>query len=309
MAREVSLEALRSLRLNLVLSHSLQQAREVASLMSTPSAAQSWPNSSSLSLSYPRTTMMSSAMEHSTPPMFAMSSPSLFTHPTVTADTWLESHGAMAAPRRTANPVVQYLQQQTRQRTCTRHCESGGGGGSGSGSSGESGFESPAARSISQDLVSSNDVCTLPAALSRSTDGVVLSKFQVFLRLHIEAFAATSDDVSSRIRGRYKQVRLNQVGIRCRYCAHVPTSERLKGAVYFPSSTMGFYQAAQNMNSTHLQCGLCPEMPKSTKNTFAQLIGTKTPGSSSMGGRAYWGHCAQQMGLVDTDLGIFAARM
>jgi hypothetical protein len=305
MAREVSLEALRSLRLNLVRSHSLQQAREVASLMSTPSAAQSWPNVSSHALSYPRTTMMSSAMEHSTPSMFAMSSPSIFTHPTSTADTlWLESHGAMAAPRRTANPVVQYLQQQTRQRTCTRHCESGGGGGS----SGESGFESPAL-SISQDLVSSNDVCTLPAALSRSTDGVVLSKFQVFMRLHIEAFAATSDDVSSRIRGRYKQVRLNQVGIRCRHCAHVPTSKRLKGAVYFPSSTMGFYQAAQNMNSTHLQCGLCPEMPESTKNTFAQLIGTKTPGSSSMGGRAYWGHCAQQMGLVDTDQGIFATRM
>jgi hypothetical protein len=96
------------------------------------------------------------------------------------------------------------------------------------------------------------------------------------------------------------------VGIRCRHCAHVPTNQRVRGSVYFPSSTMGFYQAAQNMSSTHLQCGLCPEMPESIKTEFALLIGTKTAASSSAGGRVYWGRCAQQMGLVDTEQGIFA---
>jgi hypothetical protein len=69
---------------------------------------------------------------------------------------------------------------------------------------------------------------------------------------------------------------------------------------------MGLYQAAQNMNSTHLQCGLCPAMPESTKTAFAQLLGTKMAGSSSAGGRKYWGRCALQMGLVNTELGIFA---
>jgi hypothetical protein len=70
---------------------------------------------------------------------------------------------------------------------------------------------------------------------------------QVFLRLNIEAFAATDVDAVVRIKGRNKQVYLHQVGIRCRHCAHVPAMQRTKGAVYFPSSTMGIYQAAQNM--------------------------------------------------------------
>jgi hypothetical protein len=142
-------------------------------------------------------------------------------------------------------------------------------------------------------------------ALERD-DEIVLTTFQVFLRHHIEPFAATQEDVSSRVRGRHKRVLLHQVGIRCRHCAPIPANQRTKGAVYFPASPMGIYQAAQNMCSTHLQCGLFPEMPESIKTEFALMIGTKTAGSSSAGGRAYWGQCAQQMGLVDTEQGVFA---
>jgi hypothetical protein len=137
-------------------------------------------------------------------------------------------------------------------------------------------------------------------------DSQHLSQFQVFLRMHIEAFGATVDDTTSHTRGRNKSIVINQVGIRCRHCAHIPPGRRAKGSTYFPASTLGFYQAAQNMCSTHLQCGLCPEMPDSVKTMFAQLLSTKTAGSSSSGGRAYWGKCAQDMGqLVDTEHGIF----
>jgi hypothetical protein len=90
---------------------------------------------------------------------------------------------------------------------------------------------------FAQAFVSSNLIGALPLKLSQSTDMVILSKFQVFLRLHIEAFAATDEDVSSRIRGRNKQIHLHQVGVRCRHCAHIPANQRLPGAVYFPSST------------------------------------------------------------------------
>jgi hypothetical protein len=117
-------------------------------------------------------------------------------------------------------------------------------------------------------------------------------------------FAATQD-IYSRVRGRHKPVVLYQVGIRCCHCAHIPTHERRKGSVYIPASTMVIYQAVQNMCTTHLQCGLCPEMPESTKTQFAQLIGNKTAKSSSAGGRAYWGQCAQKIGLVDTEQGVF----
>jgi hypothetical protein len=59
----------------------------------------------------------------------------------------------------------------------------------------------------------------------------------------------------------------------CAHCAHIPASQLGKGSVYYPSLTMGIYQASQNMCSTHLQCRLCPEMPESTKTTFAELGG------------------------------------
>jgi hypothetical protein len=45
----------------------------------------------------------------------------------------------------------------------------------------------------------SSVACHLPMLLSTSTDQAVLTKFQVFLRMHIEAFAATDKDVTSRI--------------------------------------------------------------------------------------------------------------
>jgi hypothetical protein len=46
-------------------------------------------------------------------------------------------------------------------------------------------------------------------------------------------------------------------------------------------------------------------MPESIKTLLAQLIGTKTPSSSSAGGRIYWAHCVRQMGLVDTELRVY----
>jgi hypothetical protein len=143
-----------------------------------------------------------------------------------------------------------------------------------------------------------------PFTLSSPNDGLFLSPLQTLLRLNMEAFSATPLDVVVRIKGRNKPVSLNQVGIRCRHCAHIPALRRVKGAVYFPSTTL-VYQAAQNMGSAHLQCGQCPEMPESIKTLFVQLLETKTASASSAGGRAYWAHCAQQRGLVNTESGIF----
>jgi hypothetical protein len=148
----------------------------------------------------------------------------------------------------------------------------------------------------------------LPCCLASSpqSDALVLSPFQIFLRRHIEVFAADRHDVYSPVRGRTKAVHLYQVGIRCRHCAHVAPSQRAKGAAYFPQSTLGLYQAAQNMSSTHLQTGACPEMPESIQQSFTDLLSTKRPGSSSMSGRKYWSDQAQKMGLVDTEQGIFS---
>jgi hypothetical protein len=140
---------------------------------------------------------------------------------------------------------------------------------------------------------------SLPAVLAQPEDNLKLSSHQVLLRHQISAFEATEDDVSTHTRGRNKPIQLGQIGIRCRHCAHLPVSRRQKGSSYFPATTMGLYQAAQNMSTTHLQCGVCTEMPESIKEEFVRLMSSKL--ASSGAGRPYWAESAKKLGLVDTE--------
>jgi hypothetical protein len=142
----------------------------------------------------------------------------------------------------------------------------------------------------------------LPKTLAHPDDELFLSSHQVLLRHQIEVFQATDEDTKLPARGRRKGVQVGQVGIRCRHCKSVAASKRQRGSMYFPHSTMGIYQAAQNMSSTHLQCGLCIVMPEQLRQQFATLLPSKTTGS--LKGRPYWAKSAQDMGLVDTEDGI-----
>jgi hypothetical protein len=162
----------------------------------------------------------------------------------------------------------------------------------------------PFAKDVQLDtnLSSGGIPASLPCILARPDDTLKLSSHQVLLRHQIEAFQASEDDISTHTRGRNKPITLGQVGIRCRHCAYLPVARRQKGSTYFPATTQGIYQAAQNMSTTHMQCGLCNEMPDSIKQEFARLLSTKV--ASSGAGRPYWAKAAKQMGLVDTEDGI-----
>jgi hypothetical protein len=141
----------------------------------------------------------------------------------------------------------------------------------------------------------------LPCLLGVMDDRDKLSPHQWLLRQHIEAFEATEEDVQTHTRGRNKPIVLHQVGIRCIHCKHRSVNQRWKGSTYFPAKLLGIYQAAQNMSTTHLQCGLCPDMPLTIKDQFAHTIGTKYITGA---GRPYWAEAAQRLGLVDTEDGI-----
>eukprot|EP00536_Pseudo-nitzschia_multiseries_P001355 jgi/Psemu1/95310/gw1.17.5.1 len=129
-----------------------------------------------------------------------------------------------------------------------------------------------------------------------------LSSHQTLLRYQIEVFRAGEEDTSTHTRGRNKPVQLGQIGIRCRHCKVLPVCRRKRGSVYFPRAVEGFYQAAQNMNSTHLQTGECPLMGEALRREFANLIATR--GVSTGAGRAYWAKQARKLGLRNTDNGI-----
>jgi len=147
---------------------------------------------------------------------------------------------------------------------------------------------------------------SLPVILACPEDTFKLSSHQVLLRHQIEAFQASEEDISTHTRGRNKPIVLRQVGIRCRHCAHLPVSRRQKGSTYFPATLLGIYQAAQNMSTTHMQCGLCSEMPDSIKAQFVQVLSAKV--ASSGAGRPYWAESATKLGLVDTENGIMFIR-
>jgi hypothetical protein len=146
----------------------------------------------------------------------------------------------------------------------------------------------------------------LPVVLARRDDALKVSSLQVLLRHQIEAFQATEEDATTHTRGRNKAVKIGQVGIRCRHCAHLPVLRRQKGSTYFPAAVFGLYQASQNMSTTHMQNGLCSEMPDAITAQFAHLVATKV--SSAGAGRPYWAATAKELGLVDTEEGIYFVR-
>lgn len=142
----------------------------------------------------------------------------------------------------------------------------------------------------------------LPVILAIQDDGVKLSPRQAFLRLQIEAFEASEDEVAVHARGRNKKIKLRQVGIRCRHCAHLPVVMKQKGSTYFPATLAGLYQAGQNMCSIHFQSGRCKNTPAAVKRQFVSFMSTRGGGLGV--GSPYWADAANQLGLVNSDDGI-----
>jgi len=136
---------------------------------------------------------------------------------------------------------------------------------------------------------------SLPTLLVMQDDHMQLSAYQTLLRYQIEIFRASDVDATTHQRGRNKPIRVGQVGFRCRHCRHLPISERPRGSSYFPSEVEGVYQAAQNMNTTHFQHGVCTRMGEPLRRQFAALANTKA--TSTGAGRAYWAQQARILGL------------
>jgi hypothetical protein len=143
---------------------------------------------------------------------------------------------------------------------------------------------------------------SLPIALSLPDDANKLSPLQVLLRQQIEIFAASDSDLMTHARGRNKPITLKQVGIRCRHSARLPLKEQKRGAVYFPFTLLGIYQAAQNMASSHFTQDNCSEISSETRLKLLECsLGCK----SAVGlGKYYWANLAMSQGLFDTDHGI-----
>lgn len=104
---------------------------------------------------------------------------------------------------------------------------------------------------------------------------------------------ASQADVEQRVAS--KKVHYLQAGIRCRFCAHVPSSQRAIRSSAFPSSLRQLYQSVTMMVRDHF--GDCSSMPGPIQERFQNLKQHNTQGASDS--LRYWIFAAQRLGLVD----------
>lgn len=125
-----------------------------------------------------------------------------------------------------------------------------------------------------------------------------LSEYQCLARKQMEVFSATYTDIKMTVQGRNRQILPGQVGIRCRFCSHIPIKKQARASVYYPSKLDCIYQAAQNMASVHL-AKYCAYVPETIRNELLRHM--KDRKSSAGGGKEYWAVSARSLGIVEID--------
>jgi hypothetical protein len=132
-----------------------------------------------------------------------------------------------------------------------------------------------------------------------------LNGIHCWVRQHIEAFAATEQDVLVPSPGRKQRILVGQVGLRCVHCAE--SSVRVKRAVCYPPSISGIYHSVSNMKFDHFK--QCPCLPMADRIEFESLLDAARSkacagkGSSNSTAK-YYKTAALQICLVDSDVGI-----
>ena len=136
--------------------------------------------------------------------------------------------------------------------------------------------------------------------LATDEDQNWLSEFLCFVRLEfVEIFRANHEDVRSR--NSSKKVIHGQVGIRCRFCAHLPLSARASRSSSYPSSLSRIYQSLTMMLRDHF--GKCNAIPLPLKQRFLDLKGKTSQGATDS--KHYWVYSAMKRGLIDSESRIW----
>ena len=126
-----------------------------------------------------------------------------------------------------------------------------------------------------------------------------LSERQVFIRADLlEVVRASHQDVL--VRSSSKGVAYQQVGIRCRFCAHLHPSARAMRSSAYPSSIRQMYQSFTMMVRDHWAG--CKSLPPKLRQRFLAYQEHKIPSSSLS--REYWAYAARKIGMVDAEFGI-----
>ncbi|KAL3789478.1 hypothetical protein ACHAWO_002807 [Cyclotella atomus] len=137
--------------------------------------------------------------------------------------------------------------------------------------------------------------------LALPPDGQSLSDRQCYVRTHfVELFIATESDVQARHSRGAQKLHLNQVGLRCAYCAKLKPRDRAERAVCYPSSISRIYQTVADMQRFHFEA--CTAIPPKVLRVYKSLKTTRPRGVGSP--QSYWEKSARELGLMDSECGI-----
>ena len=124
-----------------------------------------------------------------------------------------------------------------------------------------------------------------------------LSEFHCFVRSElVEVFRSNQSDVRSR----NNSIGYQQVGIRCRFCAHLSPTARVGRSSAFPSSMRQIYQSFTMMLRDHF--GNCNAMPTGIQDKFVLLKDKPSQGATDS--KRYWTYSAQKTGMRDSAEGL-----
>lgn len=161
---------------------------------------------------------------------------------------------------------------------------------------------SPPSRLPPPSVMDASETTTISFPMAEPTDNDSLSTFQVLIRECLEYFVASHPDVTTPVQGRKRSIRLGQVGIRCKYCSHLLLSQRLKGAVNYPSTLLSVYQTAQNIAGVHLLSengsSSCQCIPEHVQEALAHKRAQREP---SRAGKLYWMNACKNAGIYEED--------
>jgi len=141
-----------------------------------------------------------------------------------------------------------------------------------------------------------------PILLAIDEDKEWLSDMDCFVRLNVEAFCATDEDVAVAASDRKYPITRGQVGIRCLHCATSKNGEGARGtAVSFPYSISGIYESVREFQRVHLDS--CNNLPVDVRDKLTSLKGSSSLSSVL---RRYYVLAAKALGMYDTSDGIRA---
>lgn len=124
-----------------------------------------------------------------------------------------------------------------------------------------------------------------------------LSEFHCFVRNElVELFRASEDDVKAR----NGSIASMQLGMRCRYCAHLSSTAKTGRSSAFPSSLRQIYQSFTMMLRDHF--GGCEAIPGHLLHKFIEL--KDKPAQGATDSKRYWIYSAMKVGMSDTKEGI-----